>query len=169
VVDPREWGLPLGSAHGRGHFAVILDGFPHSGLLRERRVDQLKPLVEMAVVLGRYRKSNLTVARFEKLGAFLQQPHWEATDNGAERGARAFRHRQAPHFNLRSQAAINAALVVEHSLSKAAATDAERPEASHSTRGRKPKRTSGHEEDQAGPGKRQLRSLRTRGILSPAR
>jgi transposase len=87
--------------------------------------------------------ARMTVARFEKLGAFLQQPHWEATNNGAERGARAFRHRQAPHFNLRSQKAINAALVVEHSLSKAAATDAERPEASHSTRGRKPKTYAG--------------------------
>ena len=32
----------------------------------------------------------MTDAHFERLSAFLQQPSWEATNNGAERGARAF-------------------------------------------------------------------------------
>lgn len=82
--------------------------------------------------------TRMTDAHFERLSAFLQQPHWEATNNGAERGARAFRHRQAPHFNLRSPDAIAGALVAAQCLRKAAATDVTHKEASRSTCGRKP-------------------------------
>jgi transposase len=80
----------------------------------------------------------MTDAHFGHLSPFLQHAHWEATNNGAERGARAFRHRQAPHFNLRSDAALSGALVVAQCLRKTAATHAAPGEASRSTRGRKP-------------------------------
>ncbi|MGQ9675991.1 MAG: hypothetical protein ACUVX1_10020, partial [Chloroflexota bacterium] len=36
--------------------------------------------------------------------------HWEATSNGAERVARLFRHLQAPHFALRSERSLAAAI-----------------------------------------------------------
>lgn len=61
-------------------------------------------------------------AKFEQLSQFLQQPEWEATNNGAERAGRAFRHRQAPHFNLRSQEAIAGAITVTACLRKEAVT-----------------------------------------------
>ena len=54
----------------------------------------------------------LTPARFTRLSQFLRQPHWEATNNGAERTGRAFRPGQAPHFRLRTEAAIDGALRV---------------------------------------------------------
>jgi transposase len=54
----------------------------------------------------------MSPARFTRLSQFLRQPHWEATNNGAERVGRAFRHRQAPHFRLRSIGAIDGTLRV---------------------------------------------------------
>lgn len=87
--------------------------------------------------------ARMTDARFAQLSAFLRQSHWEATNNGAERGARAFRRLQAPHFNLRRQETITGALVAAHCLRKASVTDAGRYEASQATRGRKPKTTAG--------------------------
>jgi hypothetical protein len=54
----------------------------------------------------------MTPARFTKLSQFLRHPHWEATNNGAERTGRAFRHGQAPHFRLRTETAIDGALRV---------------------------------------------------------
>jgi transposase len=50
--------------------------------------------------------------RFEKLSQFLRDPRWEATNNGAERMGRAFRHQQAPHFTLRAVDTIEGALVM---------------------------------------------------------
>ena len=54
----------------------------------------------------------MTSERFSRLSQFLRQPHWEATNNGAERTGRAFRHGQAPHFGLRTPTAIDGALRV---------------------------------------------------------
>ncbi len=51
-------------------------------------------------------------AHFGRLSHFLRDAEWEATSNGAERMGRAFRHRQAPHYNLRSTQAIEDALVM---------------------------------------------------------
>lgn len=48
----------------------------------------------------------MTPTRFARLSQFLRHAHWEATNNGAERAGRAFRHRQAPHFRLRTEGAI---------------------------------------------------------------
>jgi transposase len=67
-------------------------------------------------------QGQVTPAKFEQLSQFLQQPEWEATNNGAERAGRAFRHRQAPHFNLRSQAAISGTIKAGACLRKEAVT-----------------------------------------------
>ena len=48
--------------------------------------------------------------RARQVLAFLQHPEWEATNNGAERGGRQFRHLQASCFKLRTEAAIDGAL-----------------------------------------------------------
>lgn len=52
-------------------------------------------------------QGQITPAKFKQLSQFLQQPEWEATNNGAERAGRAYRHQQAPHFNLRCEEAIS--------------------------------------------------------------
>jgi lambda repressor-like predicted transcriptional regulator len=54
----------------------------------------------------------MTDSHFEKLSQFLRNPDWEATNDGAERAGRAFRHLQAPHFNFRQISTIEAALVI---------------------------------------------------------
>lgn len=58
----------------------------------------------------------ITPAHFAHLSHFLAHPGWEATNDAAERTARAFRHQQAPHFNLRSASSIEATLRVEACL-----------------------------------------------------
>lgn len=59
-----------------------------------------------------------TPERFVKLSQFLRDPHWEPTNNGAERTGRQFRHRQGPHFNLRSEATISTSINVAAVLHK---------------------------------------------------
>ena len=77
-------------------------------------------------------------AQFERLSPFLRNPRWEATNNGAERAGRALRHRQAPHFNLRTGPAIEGAIVVMACQRKAAATTGRHCEIARCSRGRKP-------------------------------
>jgi hypothetical protein len=55
-------------------------------------------------------QERMTASKFERLSQFLRHPEWEATNNGAERTGRTFRHRQAPHFNLRTKEAIENAI-----------------------------------------------------------
>ncbi len=76
-------------------------------------------------------------ARFTQLTHFLREPHWEATSNGAERMARAFRHLQAPHFALRSDQSIEDAIKVRALASGAKSTAEQRPEPARCSRGRK--------------------------------
>jgi transposase len=68
-------------------------------------------------------QDRLTPARFENLSQFLHHPDWEATNNGAERAGRAFRHRQASHFSLRKDASIERSIVVTACLRKQALTE----------------------------------------------
>jgi len=76
-------------------------------------------------------------ARFKQLSCFLQHPHWEATNNGAERAGRAFRHLQAPHFQWRSTEAIEG-IITATALSQMADQEAQpAPRAGYCTRGRK--------------------------------
>jgi hypothetical protein len=86
-------------------------------------------------------QDRLDAARFAQLSHFLGRPEWEATSNGAERMARQFRHRQAPHFRLRAPAAVEGAMTVSACQRKQATTErgpgAPRAAASRSARGRK--------------------------------
>jgi hypothetical protein len=79
----------------------------------------------------------MTDAKFDKLSAFLRHPHWEATNNGAERVGRAFRHGQAPHFNLRTDDSIKAVLEAQACRQKASALGSAQQEANRATRGKK--------------------------------
>jgi lambda repressor-like predicted transcriptional regulator len=89
----------------------------------------------------RHIQERMTEAKFERLSQFLRHPEWEATNNGAERAGRAFRHRQAPHFNLRSKEAIEGALVVAACKKKEAATQTSIWGANRCLRGRKRRKT----------------------------
>ena len=89
-----------------------------------------------AVPALRQVQQRVSPAKFDQLSQFLQQPEWEATNNGAERAGRAFRHRQASHFNLRSQEAIDNALKVMACLRKETATMPPSPQLHTCQRGR---------------------------------
>ena len=86
-------------------------------------------------------QDRLDAARFAQLSHFLDRPEWEATSNGAERMARRFRHGQAPHFRLRTPAAVEGALTIWACQHKQAATEpapgGRQARASRSARGRK--------------------------------
>jgi hypothetical protein len=82
-------------------------------------------------------QDRLTPARSASLSQFLHHPDWEATNNGAERAGRAFRHRQAPHFNLRKDASIERSIVVTACLRKQALTEAGRHKLHTCQRGRR--------------------------------
>jgi NADH-quinone oxidoreductase subunit I len=60
--------------------------------------------------------------RARQVLAFLQHPEWEATNNGAERGGRQFRHLQAACFKLRTEAAIDGSLKAWATQTKEART-----------------------------------------------
>lgn len=66
----------------------------------------------------RKQQRHLDADHFERLSVFLDNPAWEPTNNAAERGGRAFRHGQHPHFRLRSVATIAADLKVRAFLQK---------------------------------------------------
>lgn len=84
----------------------------------------------------------MTETKFEQMSQFLRNPKWEATNNGAERAGRAFRHRQAPHFNLRQTPSVENALVVNACLHKEASL-APDPEPVHTCqRGRRRRKTA---------------------------
>ncbi|MDQ2998944.1 MAG: helix-turn-helix domain-containing protein, partial [Chloroflexota bacterium] len=125
----EEWFLRLHDADGqrrplneaRAHFAAWSSAPAYARVAPLRRV-----------------QAHMT-AQFERLSQFLRNPHWEATNNGAERAGRAFRHRQAPHFNLRTEAAIEGAIVVVACQRKAAATIGRHCEIARCSRGRKPR------------------------------
>jgi hypothetical protein len=76
-------------------------------------------------------------ARFTKLSHFLREPHWEATNNGAERMGRTFRHLQAPHFTLRTVTTLEDDLKAEAFRRKEAAGPSTSSAARRCTRGRK--------------------------------
>jgi len=78
-------------------------------------------------------------ARFIKLRQFLREPHWEATNNGAERMGRAFRHQQAPHFTLRTTSTLEDDLKAEAFRRKEAGETSTGAAARRCTRGRKPR------------------------------
>jgi transposase-like protein len=124
-----EWYLLLYNADGqrrtldeaRARFAAWSSDGAYASVARLRRVQERMTM------------------EFERLSQFLRNPYWEATNNGAERAGRAFRHRQAAHFNLRSKPAMEGAIVVAACQRKAAATRGRHQELARSGRGRTPK------------------------------
>ena len=64
-------------------------------------------------------QARVDAAQFAQLSHFLRDPGWEATNNGAERMGRLFRHQQAPHFTLRTSEAIDHALKARACLHQA--------------------------------------------------
>jgi len=84
-------------------------------------------------------QTQMTPAKFEKLSQFLRQPAWEATNNGAERTGRLFRHRQSSHFNLRKKETIKADINMVANLRKQAAMQPRSQPFHTCQRGRKPK------------------------------
>jgi hypothetical protein len=84
----------------------------------------------------RRQQRHLDADHFEKLSAFLQNPAWESTNNAAERGGRAFRHGQHPHFRLRSTATIDADLKLRAQLQRERFCCPPRQRLHHCQRGR---------------------------------
>jgi hypothetical protein len=66
----------------------------------------------------RRQQQHLDADHFARLSAFLRDPAWESTNNAAERGGRAFRHSQHPHFRLRSANTIDADLKIRAHLQR---------------------------------------------------
>jgi hypothetical protein len=81
----------------------------------------------------------MTDSHFDKLSQFLRNPEWEATNDGAERAGRAFRHLQGPHFNFRKLSTIEAALVVTNCHRQASILRPSSRLPNACTRGRKPR------------------------------
>lgn len=104
----------------------------------KRRYDawQTNPTYGAVPVLHKIQQQ-VSPAKFDQLSHFLRQPEWEATNNGAERTGRAFRHWQGPHFNLRSQASIDRVLMVAACLHKGDVTEPPAQYLHHCQRGRK--------------------------------
>lgn len=88
-------------------------------------------------------QEQMTPIKFQRLSQFLRHAEWEATNNGVERTGRAFRHRQAPHFNLRSATAIENAITVAACQHQAAVLAPTPSRANRSMRGRKPRDEAG--------------------------
>jgi hypothetical protein len=105
---------------------------------RERLAAWSSDREDMALAPLRRVQERMTI-QFEHLSQFLRYPHWEATNNGAERMGRTFRHRQAPDFNLRTGTAMEGAIVVMACQRKAAATTCQHGEIARCRRGRKPR------------------------------
>src|SRR4051812_31461549 len=68
----------------------------------DERYRTLKPLARLQARLGE--------EHLQKVSSFLSSADWEATNNGAERSARAFRHLQAPHYDFRRTQSIEDAI-----------------------------------------------------------
>lgn len=102
------------------------------------RAWQADPAYARLAPLRRVRQQ-VDPARFARLSAFLAAPAWEATNNGAERLGRTFRHVSAPHYTWRTPSSIDDALKVGACLRKHAATAPTRVPATRSSRGRTPR------------------------------
>jgi hypothetical protein len=85
----------------------------------ERRYQVWQTNAEAATIAPlRRQQQHLDMNHFRRLSAFLYDLRWECTNNAAERGGRAFRHGQHPHFRLRLVGSIEADLKVRAYLKK---------------------------------------------------
>jgi hypothetical protein len=94
---------------------------------------------EAATLLAPLRRQHqhLDADHFVRLSAFLRNPAWESTNNAAERGGRAFRHGQHPHFRLRLIESIEADLKVRACLQQRRFCSPPPPRLHHCQRGRR--------------------------------
>lgn len=83
-------------------------------------------------------QERLDADQFARLSVYLGNAAWEATNNGAERAGHAFRHTQAPHFQLRTAEATAATLTVQALHRAEERRGDEGPCAPHASRGRRP-------------------------------
>ncbi len=83
-------------------------------------------------------QERLDADQFARLSVYLGNAAWEATNNGAERAGRAFRHTQAPHFQLRTAEATAATLTVQALHRREEQCGGEGVGAPHASRGRRP-------------------------------
>ena len=112
-------------------------------LRNDERYRALKPLARL--------QARLCEEHFQKVSSFLRSPQWESTNNAAERGARGFRHLQAPHYNLRRTRSIDDAIKCRAWLSSREGNAARRSNSppGRCTRGRKRARKAGRTESLA--------------------
>jgi transposase len=151
------------TAEHRGNLRYLLDSpiGEHVGLMREfleewyalfhderrerRSIQQAKERYERLRGDERYRalaplarlQARLCEEHFEKISSFLRRPQWEATNNAAERGARGFRHLQAPHYNLRRTHSIDDAVKARAQLLGKQSAATRSPPPGRCARGRK--------------------------------
>jgi len=98
---------------------------------------QTNPLYAHHAPLRRAQE-RLDADQFARLSVSLGNAAWEATNNGAERAGRAFRHTQAPHFQLRTAEATAATLTVQALHHAEERRGDEGRGAPHASRGRRP-------------------------------
>ena len=101
---------------------------------RHRRWHE-EPAYRAVLPLARAQRQ-IPPAHFARRSPFLAEPAWAATNNGAERTARRFRHGQAPHFALRTRAAIDDAVKTRAFLHQEELVDTPGQRAARSRRGR---------------------------------
>jgi hypothetical protein len=101
----------------------------YDSLMRDPRYQKLEPLARLQARFGE--------AQFRSISAFLGSEKWEATNNGAERGARSFRHLQSAHYDFRKPPSIEAAIKARAWLCKEENTAPSGPPAGRCARGRK--------------------------------
>jgi transposase len=85
----------------------------------KKRCERLKndPRYRSLKHLGRL-QARLDEEHFLKISRFLEQNRWEATNNGAERMGRAFRHLQKPRYNFRKPESIRRVIEVRACICK---------------------------------------------------
>jgi hypothetical protein len=103
-------------------------------LMGDPRYQKLKPLARLQARFGE--------VQFRSISGFLRSAEWEATNNGAERGARSFRHLQSAHYDFRKPHSIEAAIRARAWLYREENTPASGPPPSRCGRGRKVRRRS---------------------------
>jgi transposase-like protein/lambda repressor-like predicted transcriptional regulator len=98
-------------------------------LQNDARYRVLKPLARL--------QGRLDDEHFEKISSFIRSAEWEATNNAAERSARAFRHLQAPHYDFRRSRSIDDAIKARAWLSGKQSSATQSPPPGRCARGRK--------------------------------
>jgi hypothetical protein len=121
LAGPLGGDLRVARAFLEGWFAIWKDdrGLRRSpaNAAQHNQIWHNDPEAAKLVPLRRQRH-HLEADHFARLSAFLVNDTWEATNNAAERGGRAFCHAQHPHLRLRSVQTIDAGLKIRAELQR---------------------------------------------------